>query len=60
MPFDPDLQARIDKARAGIGNTSGDDELSRLRAKLAAREGNPGFKDNVIAIKARIAELQGE
>jgi hypothetical protein len=34
--------------------------LDALRAKLAAREGKPGFKDNVEAIKKQIAELEAE
>lgn len=33
------------------------DELTRLREKLAAREGRPGYADNVAALKARIEEL---
>lgn len=36
-----------------------DEELAALRAKLAAREGRPGYGENVKAIKARIAELEG-
>lgn len=34
-------------------------ELSALRAKLAARQGKPGFAANVAAIRQRIAELEG-
>jgi len=34
-------------------------ELQELKAKLKAREGKPGFADNVAEIKARIAELEG-
>jgi hypothetical protein len=34
------------------------DELAALKAKLATREGRPGFANNVKAIKARIAELE--
>lgn len=34
-------------------------ELEQLKAKLAAREGRPGFKQNVEALKKRIAELEG-
>lgn len=33
-------------------------ELEQLREKLAAREGKPGFKQNVEALKKRIAELE--
>lgn len=33
-------------------------ELEELKAKLAAREGQPGFAENVEAIKARIKELE--
>lgn len=36
------------------------EELAALKAKLRAREGKPGFKANVEAIKARIAELEGK
>lgn len=35
-----------------------DEELAALRAKLRARENQPGYKDNVAAIKARVAELE--
>lgn len=31
-----------------------------LRAKLAAREGKPGFEANVAELKARIAEQEAE
>ncbi len=34
-------------------------ELEDLKAKLKMRDGKPGFADNVAAIKARIAELEG-
>lgn len=34
-----------------------DAEVERLKAKLAAREGRPGYADNVAALKARIEEL---
>jgi hypothetical protein len=34
------------------------DELANLKAKLKAREGKPGFKQNVEHLKARIAELE--
>jgi hypothetical protein len=33
-------------------------ELDVLKRKLAAREGRAGYKDNVEAIKRRIAELE--
>lgn len=35
-------------------------EIADLKAKLRARKGKPGFKANVDAIKARIAELEGQ
>lgn len=36
------------------------DRLADLRAKLAARERQPGFAENVAAIKAEIARLEAE
>lgn len=36
-----------------------EEEIAVLERKLAAREGQPGFKENVEAIKARLAELRG-
>jgi len=33
--------------------------LTELKAKLAARKGQPGFAENVRAIEARIAEMEG-
>lgn len=33
-------------------------ELAALKAKLRAREGKPGFAENVEQLKARIAELE--
>jgi hypothetical protein len=35
-------------------------EMTKLRQKLAAREGRPGFKANVAEIKKRIAALEAE
>ena len=35
-------------------------ELERLRAKLRAREGRPGFEKNCEEIRARIAELEAQ
>ena len=35
-------------------------ELAALKAKLKAREGRPGFAQNVADLKARIAELEGQ
>lgn len=35
-------------------------ELEQLKAKLAAREGKPGFEANVEELKRRIAELEGK
>lgn len=34
------------------------DRLTQLRAMLAAREGKPGFKRNVEALRAEIARLE--
>lgn len=34
------------------------EELAALKAKLRAREGKPGFTENVADLKARIAELE--
>lgn len=56
MPFSPELQARIDAVRSGGGDQS--TEIERLRAKLAAREGKPGFKANLEEIRAQIAALE--
>lgn len=39
---------------------SRDQEIALLREKLAAREGRPGFAENVREIKRRIAELEGQ
>lgn len=35
-----------------------DSELDRLKAKLAARKGVPGFEENVRELEQRIAELE--
>lgn len=35
-------------------------ELAALKAKLKAREGRPGFAENVQEIKNRIAALEAE
>lgn len=35
------------------------EELAALKAKLKARENRPGYADNIEAIKARIAKLEG-
>ena len=37
-----------------------EEEMAAIRAKLKAREGKSGFKDNVRDIKARIAELEAQ
>lgn len=37
-----------------------DEELAALKAKLSAREGRPGFKANVEALRERIAQLEAE
>lgn len=34
------------------------DRLADLKRKLAAREGNPAYRDNVPAIRAEIARLE--
>lgn len=34
------------------------DRLAELRAKLAARQGKPGFKANVAAIREEIERLE--
>jgi hypothetical protein len=36
------------------------EELEQRRRELAAREGRPGYKANVEALKRRIAELEAE
>lgn len=36
------------------------DELETLRAKLAKRENVPGYKENCVEIRARIAEIEKE
>lgn len=36
-----------------------EERLEELRRKLTAREGKPEFKENVAAIKAEIARLEG-
>jgi hypothetical protein len=35
-------------------------ELESLRAKLAARKGKDGYKENVAEIEKRIAELEAD
>lgn len=40
-------------------NASTQTELDTLKAKLAARDGRPGFEDNVKELRKRIAELEG-
>lgn len=39
---------------------SREQRIADLKAKLVAREGRPGSKENVEEIKARIAKLEGE
>jgi hypothetical protein len=55
MPFDPELQARIDKLR---GRTS-DTEEDRLRTKLEKRAGQPGFAANAREIEEKLNEMSG-
>lgn len=38
---------------------SNEERLADLKRKLAAREGLPGYTENVIALKAEIARLEG-
>ena len=33
--------------------------IAELKRKLAAREGRPGYTENVLALKAEIARLEG-
>jgi hypothetical protein len=56
MPFDAQLQARIDKLR-GRGS---DTEEDRLRSKLEKRAGQPGFAANTAEIEAKLSEMGGE
>lgn len=35
------------------------ERLAELKRKLEAREGEPGYTENVIALKAEIARLEG-
>ncbi len=58
MPFPPELQARIHAITSGGGDPP--TEIDRLRALLAKREGQPGFKSNAEAIRERIAQLEAE
>jgi len=45
-------------SRRLFGDSPAVTEIEALKAKLAAREGQQGFSENVAAIKARIAELE--
>jgi hypothetical protein len=36
------------------------EELEELRRKLNARQGRPGLEENVMAIEARIADLEAK
>lgn len=58
MPFDPDLQARIDAVTKRSPNVSS--EAEKLRAKLSKRSGTQGYSDNTRAIEARLTEMSGE
>lgn len=60
MTFTPELNSRIEDVRAKLkgGDLSG--ELGALKAKLAKREGVGGYKANVDALKARIAEMEAD
>jgi hypothetical protein len=39
--------------------SSDEERIAELKRKLEAREGQPGYTENVIAIKAEIARLEG-
>lgn len=56
MPFDPELQARIDAARSKLEPGATDP----LRRKLAAREGKPGYAANVAEIKHELETRGGD
>lgn len=58
MPFDPELQARIDAVREGLNAHLDMSELGILKRKLAARKDKPGFKDNCAEIERQIARLE--
>lgn len=40
--------------------SSDEDRLAELKRKLEAREGQPGYGENVEALKAEIARLEGD
>lgn len=42
-----------------LGRSDDSDNLAGLKAKLAARENQPGFEVNAAELKKRIAELEG-
>jgi hypothetical protein len=58
MPFDPELQARIDAVTNRSAKVLSDAE--KLRAKLNKRAGIAGYADNTRAIEARLTEMGGE
>jgi hypothetical protein len=58
MPFDPELQARIDNLRARTGGVA--DESNALKIKLEKRRGQPGFAENTRELEAKISEMGGE
>lgn len=60
MPFSPELQARIDAVRASQQAGEDDDELARMKAKLARRAGRPGYSANTKELEERIAQFEGE
>lgn len=39
--------------------SSDEERLAELKRKLEAREGQPGYSENVMALKAEIARLEG-
>lgn len=55
MPFDPELQARIDKLRGRASDT----ETDQLRRKLEKRTGQPGFAANAAEIEQKLQEMGG-
>lgn len=57
MPFPPELSARMVAVRSELGG--GDQSaLGQLRAKLAKREAQGGYSQNVAELKQRIAEME--
>lgn len=53
------VRARFNPWEAALA-AGNEEEIARLKAKLAKRRNVPGYKDNVKAIEARIAELEAK